>query len=500
MVDPIDYCLSYSSSVSRNLNLAEIYQQILSREEGKIAHGGAVGVITRCAEPAPHTYIVEEPTSAGRIWWGSRYRPIDPVKFDSVLSSVEVHLVTRQIFVRDCYAGTDLLFRLPIRVITQTAWHDLFVRNLFTAHSNGQQPQFTIVHLPSFVAADYDDEPCIMIDWSRRIAVIAGTDSPAAIQRCVTTLVNYLFPQREILPIFGSVTASRSNGETALFVGADAYLDRVADSSRVWVGNDLHAWSHNGIFRIADGRYLDVASLQKIEGSALYGTLHRFGALVENLPMSIESREFQLNYSNGSMYGRAALPIELLADVQASGYAPHPKNVFIFVADEFGVLPPISKLKPEQATFYFLSGPQNRSEPCFAPRGTPLRLNVYAGLLRQRLQKVKPQCWLINVGHIGGSSGYRRSIPSGTTRQATESAIEGTLKGVPVRLDRFLGLEVPTECPGLMPDQLDPAAYWLDPEAYAIRAEALAEYLQRQFEQFNDIEQSVRTAGPWLPR
>jgi phosphoenolpyruvate carboxykinase (ATP) len=217
------------------------------------------------------------------------------------------------------------------------------------------------------------------------------------------TVANYLLPQRDILPIFSSAAISKSRDETALFVGAADRLDPILNARPIFVNDDVHVWGANGVFRLEGGRYCDIASLREAEASGFNPFLHRFGTLVENVPINRHTGEFEFNRWNNAIGGHVTLPADSLSNVEVSGCAPHPSNIFILVADEFGVLPPISKLTIDQTIYYFLSGPQTSFTPCFAPAGVPLHPKIYADLLRDHLQKWKPYCWLLNVGSIGGA-------------------------------------------------------------------------------------------------
>jgi len=416
---------------------------------------------------------------------------MDAVRFDALFAKVEVYLVTRQIFVRDCYAGVDERVGVPIRIVTELAWHDLFLRNTLGSRKNGRQAQFTIIDLPNFHGAVNGDECFTVIDWFRGVAVIAGNDSPAAIRRCVMTIVNYFFPHRDILSLFSSASIGDCSG-TDLFLGTPHCLDLVPDAESVWIGSDVHAWARNGISKIECGCYCDVGSLQKVEGEALSGALHQFGALVENLPMTAETREFKFEQWR-ACGGRVALPHDLLNDIQSLCEAPHPKNVFIVLTDEFGVLPPIAKLTLDQTLYYFLSGPLERAEPCFSAIGLPLWPTIYLELLRQYLQKYKPECWLLNVGFIGAT---HRSVPLDLGRRMIQNAIDGTLSGESVRLMPLFRLAVPTQCADLIPDELNAATYWPNTETYATQVRALADRLKRNFRQFDGIDKSIKMAGP----
>ena len=505
-----------------NLNAPALYEEAIRRGEGVLADGGSFVVLTgeHTGRSANDKYFVREPESEGNIWWGKVNVPIEPERYAALKARVLDYYEGRDAFVQDCWAGKANKYRLGVRVIAETAWHSLFARNMFIQPSDGElatfDPEFTIIHAPAFVADPARDGTrsgtFIIVSFADRTVIIGGTSYAGEVKKAVFTVLNYLLPVQDVLPMHCSVNVG-PNGDAAIFFGLSGTGKTTlsADPSRRLVGDDEHGWSDSGLFNFEGGCYAKVIRLSPDAEPEIFATTGRFGTILENVVYDESERVLDLDDACHTENTRASYPIEFIPDVIESGVADHPANIVMLTADAFGVLPPISRLTAEQAMYHFISGytakvagtekglgnePQATFSTCFGAPFMPRHPSTYARLLGDRILKRGSKCWLVNTGWSGGAFGVGERMPIKHTRALLNAALDGTLDAADFIPDPFFGLDVPQSCPGVPNDILNPRDTWSDREAYDRAAADLLERFSRNFEQFEEyVDESVRAVA-----
>ena len=505
-----------------NLSPAALYEATVVRGEGQIANMGPLVALTgqHTGRSPRDKYIVREPSSEAQIWWGAVNQPMEPAQFDGLYRRLLAELEGKELFVQDCWAGADPRYRLPLRVITEYAWHSLFARNLLLRSTPEEQrihePAFTIVDVPSFLAEPARDgtrsPTVIAINFERRLVLIGGTSYAGEIKKSVFTLLNYLLPRQGVLAMHCSANAGQG-GDVAVFFGLSGTGKTTlsADPERILIGDDEHGWTDEGIFNFEGGCYAKVIRLSPVAEPAIYETTRCFGTVLENVVMDPVTRVLDLDDASLTENTRAAYPLDYIPNASTTGLAGHPRTVIFLAADAFGVLPPISRLTPAQAMYHFLSGytarvagtekgvtePQATFSTCFGAPFLPLRPAVYADLLGQQIERHGAQVWLVNTGWTGGPAGVGERMPIAYTRAMIAAALRGELAGVPTRTDPIFGVEVPRTCPGVPENVLDPRSTWADGAAYDAQARRLAGMFAQNFERYaGGVGEAVRAAGP----
>jgi phosphoenolpyruvate carboxykinase (ATP) len=450
--------------------------------------------------------------------WGRVNRPISSGQFEALLERVTEHMRERDLFVQDLYCGADPEYRLPIRVITEYAWHAVFVRQLFVRPTPDQlathTPGFTVIAAPEFEAVPSRDgtnsSAFILVDFTRKIVLIGGTKYAGEIKKSIFGAMNFLVPQRGVLPMHCSANVG-ADGVTSLFFGLSGTGKTTlsADPARNLIGDDEHGWSANGIFNFEGGCYAKCIDLTEEREPQIFRAI-RFGSVLENVildPVSRQPDYFNVQLTENT---RAAYPIDFIENAVISGVGSHPRNVMFLAADAFGVLPPIARLTPEQAMYHFLSGytaklagteagmakdPQPEFSACFGAPFLPLAPHIYAEMLGERLKKHNATCWLVNTGWSGGKFGVGKRMSIKYTRTLVDAAIDGLLDHVEYVTEPAFGLHIPLSCPGIPSEILNPRNAWADKQAYDQTAADLAARFQANFQQFNASE-AIRSAGP----
>lgn len=499
-----------------------LYEEALRRHEGRLAHLGALVVRTgQYTGRAPHDkFIVREPSSANQVWWGDVNRPMEPEQFVRLRSRLLAYLQDRDVFVQDCFVGADPRYRLPIRVITETAWHNLFARNMFIQAKPGELsqhvPQFTVIHAPHFQAIPEIDgthsEVFIVVNFAEKVVLIGGTQYAGEIKKSIFSVMNYLLPQQNVLSMHSSANIG-ADGAVAVFFGLSGTGKTTlsADPSRTLIGDDEHGWSDRGVFNLEGGCYAKVIRLSATAEPEIYAATRKFGTVLENVGMDSATGRLNLDDASLTENTRAAYPISHIANATRDGMGGHPKHIIMLTADAFGVLPPISRLTPAQAMYHFLSGytakvagtekgvtePQATFSACFGAAFMSLSPGVYARLLGEKIASHKVSAWLVNTGWSGGPYGIGHRISIDHTRAIVRAALEGALERVPTRSDPMFGIGVPTSCPGVPTEVLDPRLTWSDPKAYDAQARRLAALFEANLRKFgNSIPEDGRAAGP----
>jgi len=501
-----------------NLSPALLVEHSVRRHEAELAaNGSLVGYTNRTGRSPKDKFIVKDETTADKVAWGPVNAPMDPDKFDALYERVMEHLGGRELFVQDLFCGADPAYRLPVRIVNEYAWHNLFVRQLFlrpTAEElKSHHAEFTVIAAPEFKADPKRDgtnsDVFIVLNFVRRTILIGGTSYAGEMKKSIFSIMNFLMPPRNVFPMHCSSNVGH-NGVTALFFGLSGTGKTTlsADPSRNLIGDDEHGWSSEGIFNFEGGCYAKCINLSQKNEPQIWSAL-RFGSVLENVVLDPETRV--PNYADGSLTEntRAAYPVDFIENCVIPGVGGHPKNLVFLTADAFGVLPPVAKLTPEQAMFHFMSGytakvagteagvkePQATFSTCFGAPFLPLAPKVYAEMLGRRLREHDAQCWLVNTGWQGGPYGVGKRMDIPYTRAMVDGAVEGTLAQVEFEVEPTFGLTIPKACPGVPSNLLNPRNAWTDKAAYDRAAADLCARFAKNFEQF-DAPEEVRSAGP----
>src|SRR3954470_8288697 len=507
--------------VHRNLKPNDLTEYTLERKEAVLASNGAVVAETgkRTGRSPKDRFIVKDATTASTVDWGTTNQAFDPEKFEALLTRLVAYLKGKDIFVQDLFAGADPKYRMPVRFINEYAWHNLFVRQLFVRPSESELkhhvPEFTVVCAPGFLADPKRDgtnsEVFILLDFTRKIVLIGGTQYAGEMKKSIFAAMNYALPGRDVFPMHCSANIGPA-GDTALFFGLSGTGKTTlsADASRRLIGDDEHGWSPTGVFNFEGGCYAKCIKLSKTNEPQIWNAL-RQGAVLENVILDPETKKPDYDDDRLTENTRAAYPIEYIENAMIPGIGGHPKQIVFLTADAFGVLPPISRLSPEQAMYHFLSGytakvagteagvkePQATFSTCFGAPFMPRPPKLYAEMLGNRMRQHGAQCWLVNTGWYGGpyGTGQRMSLPY--TRMMVAAVVDGQLGVEPadfVREDAF-GLMIPKHIDGIPERLLNPRNAWADKMAYDKKDADLAERFTKNFEKF-DAPAEVRAAGP----
>jgi phosphoenolpyruvate carboxykinase (ATP) len=500
---------------------AVLYEHSVRRQEGQIAHLGPLVVSTgRFTGRTPKDkFVVQQPPSEDRVWWEGN-KGFSPEQFDALHKRLAGYFTDREVYVQDCFVGADEQHRLPVRIITEYAWHSLFVRNMFIqgragAHFEGD-PGFTVISAPGFHSDPERDgtrsDAFIVLNFEKRLILIGGTEYAGEIKKSIFTVMHYQLPIEGVLSMHCSANLG-PHGDTALFFGLSGTGKTTlsTDPDRQLIGDDEHGWTDHGIFNFEGGCYAKVIRLSSDSEPEIYRTTRMFGTILENVVMDEVTRRVDLNDDRLTENTRAAYPLSHIPDHTISGTGGHPRNVFFLTADAFGVLPPISRLTPEQAMYHFISGytakvagtevgltePEATFSTCFGAPFLALPPHVYAELLGKKVVEHGTNVWLVNTGWIGGSAAQSDRVPIAFTRAMIHAALSGALLEVPSTPDPVFGVHVPERCPGVPQNVLNPRQAWSDKDAYDAQARKLASMFQRNFEEFSaSLPESVRAAGP----
>jgi phosphoenolpyruvate carboxykinase (ATP) len=508
-----------SKNVYRNLRSGPLIEHSIRRGEGHLADNGALAAYTgKYAGRAPKDkFTVKDSITADKMNWGDINVAFDAEKFDALFDRVVEYMRGRELYVQDLYAGADRKYRMPVRVINELAWQNLFVRALFVRPTEEElkthQPEFTILCAPEFHADPQRDgtrtEAFVIVSFTRRAIIIGGTKYAGEMKKSIFGIMNFLLPERDVFPMHCSANAGKS-GDTAIFFGLSGTGKTTlsADPDRFLIGDDEHGWGPAGIFNFEGGCYAKCINLTKENEPQIWNAI-RFGSVLENVVL--DPRTHVPDYNDGSLTEntRCAYPINYIEGAVIPGIGTHPKNVILLTADAFGVLPPISRLNPDQAMYHFISGytakvagtelglkePQPNFSTCFGAPFMPLRPRVYAEMLGRRLHEHAAHCWLVNTGWFGGPYGVGNRMKLRYTRAMVGAAIAGTLGNVPFMVEPSFGFTVPTSCPGVPPEFLDARGAWSDKAAYDKAAADLAARFAKNFEKF-DVPPNVKAAAP----
>ena len=505
------------------LTTPALYERIVRRREGLVAHLGPVVVRTgdHTGRSPNDKFIVHEPSSADHVWWGDVNRPFDQSHYQQLYSRLLAYIQGKDIFVQDCHVVAHPEYRLPIRVITEDAWQSLFARNMFIQISGREEllahvPEFRVLCFPRFHAIPEIDktnsETFIVVNFGEKTVLIGGSAYGGEIKKSIFTILNYLLPRTAALSMHCSANVG-ARGDVALFFGLSGTgkTSLSADPERLLIGDDEHGWSDDGIFNFEGGCYAKVIRLSPEAEPHIYECTRRFGTVLENVAINTDTRRLDLDDDSLTENTRGCYPISHLANAVRSGRGDHPENVMLLTCDAFGVMPPIAKLTPEQAMYHFLSGYTARvagtergvSEPkavfsaCFGAPFMALPPTVYADMFGDRIREHNVKCWLVNTGWIGGPYGEGHRIDIASTRAIIRAALTGALDNVPTRKDPNFGVEVPTTCPDIDDRLLWPSETWRDPKRYDETAARLVSSFRENLKLFRGVlPEGLESAGP----
>ncbi len=509
-------------SVRANLATAELYEYAIRAGEGVIAAEGPLVVRTgkHTGRSPKDKFVVREPSTEAKVWWGEINQPIEEARYDGLRARLLDYLSDRDLFAQDCFVGAHPDHRRSLRVYTETAWASIFAENLFIRPSQEQLkgfvPNFTIINVPSFRADPALDgtrsETAILVHLARREVIIVGTEYAGEIKKSAFTVMNFLLPDEEVLPMHSAANVG-PDGDSAVFFGLSGTGKTTlsADPYRTLIGDDEHGWGDVGIFNFEGGCYAKTIRLSPMYEPDIFQTTKRFGTILENVDIDPVTRHLDLNSERLTENTRGAYPLHFIGNASESGMTGQPRNAVLLTADAFGVLPPISRLTHEQAMYHFISGytaklagtevgikePKATFSACFGAPFLPRHPGVYAEMLGDRLAKYDVPVWLVNTGWTGGPYGVGQRMNINFTRSMVRAALAGKLNDVPTEIDPIFGVAVPVWCPEVPSEFLQPRSTWQDPEAYDAQARELARMFAENFDQYADgVSEGVRAAGP----
>ena len=510
-----------AASVHANLTAAQLVAHAIRRNEGRLSADGALIVRTgvHTGRSVADKFVADEPGTTADIWWGKINQKLPADKFATLKGRVQGYLQGRELFTQDLYAGADPARRVRVRLVSTSAWHAMFARNMFirppTAELAGFVPDYVILHAPDFQADPEIDgvrsSTAIALSFAERKIVIAGTEYAGEIKKSIFTVMNWKLPAEGVMPMHCSANIGK-NGDTALFFGLSGTGKTTlsSDPERKLIGDDEHGWGPDGVFNFEGGCYAKVINLSADAEPQIWDATHRFGTVLENVVADPCGR-LDLNDPAYTENTRACYPIEVVPNAERSGRGGQPRNVIFLTADAFGVLPPIARLTPAQAMYHFLSGytarvagtekgmgkePQATFSTCFGAPFLPREPKVYGKLLEQLIEREGASCWLVNTGWTGGKYGVGKRMAIGHTRALLRAVLDGSLAGAQFSPDPFFGLMIPRDVPGIPNDVLDPRRSWADPAAYDRTAADLVRRFEENFETFaSAVGEDVKAAA-----
>jgi len=512
-----------SGRVHWNLSPAALYEQALARGEAQLAAEGPL-----VARTGAHTgrspndkFVVKESASDKHVHWGAVNKPIEEAKFDALHKDMMAYLQDKELFVLDAWGGTDPKYKMPIRVVNEFAWHNLFARNMFLPENDAakrreHRPEYTVIDAPKFKADPAKhgtrSECFILVHFGRKMVLIGGTHYAGEIKKSIFSILNYTLPLQGVLSMHCSANIG-ADGDTALFFGLSGTGKTTlsSDPNRQLIGDDEHGWSDTGVFNFEGGCYAKVIKLSQEAEPQIYETTKRFGTVLENVVIDPEFRTLDLDDASLTENTRSSYPITFIDNAELSGLGGHPKNVVMLTADAYGVLPPIARLTPEGAMYHYLSGytakvagtekgvtePKATFSTCFGAPFLPLNPNVYAKLLGEKIARHQAKVWLVNTGWTGGPYGVGSRMKIAHTRAMITAALTGQLDNASYTNHPVFNLDVPKSVPGVPDAVLDARSTWPDAAKYDEQAKKLAQMFADNFKTFEgDVDAKVKAAGP----
>jgi phosphoenolpyruvate carboxykinase (ATP) len=514
--------LDPQGNVHWHLSPARLYEESLACEDGQLVHMGALATVT-----APHTgrspndrFVVRDEKTEDAVHWGKVNVAMSPEHYATLRDDVVAHLNARDLFVHDARAGSDDTHGIDVRVVSESPWHALFAYNMFLRLDERElgefEPQFTVLHAPH-LKADPERHGCrsdtaIVLNFTAHEVLVTGSRYAGEIKKSIFSVLNHMLPDAGVFPMHCSANVG-PNGDVALFFGLSGTGKTTlsADAERGLIGDDEHGWSDEGIFNFEGGCYAKTIRLSPEGEPEIYRATQMFGTILENVVLDERTREIDFDDGSITENTRASYPIHYIPNAVEPSRAGHPNNVVFLTADAFGVLPPISRLTPEQAMYHFLSGytakvagtERGVTEPvatfsaCFGAPFLPRHPGVYAAMLGEKLRQHGATVWLVNTGWSGGGYGVGSRMKLGYTREMVNAALSGELDGAHFTPDPVFGMDVPASVTGVPSEVLHPRETWADHDAYDAAAAELAKMFRENFEKFADqVPEGVKTAGP----
>ncbi len=505
-----------------NLIEPSLIEAAVKNGEGRLGRGGTMLVSTgkHTGRSPKDKFVVRTPSVENSIWWDNN-APMEPSSFDQLHDDMLAHMKGRDYYVQDLFGGSDPSHRLDVRVVTELAWHALFIRHLLRRPDreelDGFTPEFTIINCPSF-KADPERHGCrsetvIALNFDKKMILIGGTEYAGENKKSVFTLLNYLLPEKGVMPMHCSANHAPNNPiDTAVFFGLSGTGKTTlsADPARVLIGDDEHGWSERGTFNFEGGCYAKTINLSREAEPEIYSTTEKFGTVIENMVFDEDTLELDFTDDSLTANMRCAYPLNYISNASSTALGGHPKNIIMLTCDAFGVLPPIARLTPAQAMYHFLSGftskvagtergvtePEPTFSTCFGAPFMPRRPEVYGKLLQEKIAKHGATCWLVNTGWTGGAYGTGSRMPIRATRSLLTAALDGSLADATFRKDPNFGFDVPVEVPNVTSVLLDPRRTWDDAAAYDRQAKKLVDMFAQNFAQYEKhIDADVRAVA-----
>ncbi|MGI3169286.1 phosphoenolpyruvate carboxykinase [Pseudooceanicola sp. C21-150M6] len=505
-----------------NLIEPALIETAVSRGEGKLGLGGTFLVSTGkfTGRSPKDKHVVKTDSVIDTIWWENN-AAMTPEGFDNLYADMLEHMKGKDYFVQDLLGGADPAYSINVRMVTELAWHGLFIRHMLRrperAALDGFMADFTVINCPSFQANperhSCRSETVIAMNFDKKLILIGGTEYAGENKKSVFTLLNYLLPEKGVMPMHCSANHAKDNPvDTAVFFGLSGTGKTTlsADPNRILIGDDEHGWSDRGSFNFEGGCYAKTINLSAEAEPEIYATTKKFGTVIENMVFDEETLELDFDDDSLTANMRCAYPLEYISNASETALGGHPKNIIMLTCDAFGVLPPISRLTPAQAMYHFLSGftskvagtergvtePEPTFSTCFGAPFMPRRPEAYGNLLREKIAKHGATCWLVNTGWTGGAYGTGSRMPIKATRALLTAALDGSLNEATFRKDPNFGFEVPVTVPGVDATLLDPRATWSDKGAYDAQAQKLVDMFSENFAQYLPyIDEDVKAAA-----
>jgi phosphoenolpyruvate carboxykinase (ATP) len=510
-----------SRPVHINLTAPALVAEAIRRNEGRLSVDGALVVETgvHTGRSAQDKFVVDEPSTTGDMWWGKINQRLAPEKFEVLKARVQAYLQGQELFTQDLYAGADPAHRVRVRMVSTGAWQTLFSRNIFIRPTPEElehfQPDYIILHAPLFQADPAIDGvrsgTVVALSFEQRVIVIAGSEYAGEIKKSIFTVMNWILPGRGVMPMHCSANIG-GDGDVALFFGLSGTGKTTlsSDPRRKLIGDDEHGWGEHGVFNFEGGCYAKVINLSAEAEPEIWAASHRFGTVLENVVADAHGR-LDLTDQSLTENTRSAYPVEYIPNIERSLRGGQPRNVVMLTCDAFGVMPPIAKLTPAQAMYHFLSGytalvagtekglgaePQATFSTCFGAPFLPRRPEVYGRMLAELIARHGADCWLVNTGWSGGQYGVGKRMSIRHTRALLNAALDGSLARTKFRKDRFFGLSIPEQVPGIPAEVLDPREAWADKKAYDRMAKELIGRFEKNFAGFEaGVGAEVRAAA-----
>ncbi|MDE1866186.1 MAG: phosphoenolpyruvate carboxykinase (ATP) [Thaumarchaeota archaeon] len=507
-------------TIHRNLQVKNLTDLIIGKNEGLLTANNAISVKTGkyTGRSPDDRFIVDNEQTHDTVDWGKINHPFPEDKFDKLFEKMKRHLEAKEIFVFDGFVGADPEHRLSIRIITDHAWQNLFVRQLFIRPSSSEleshKPEYTLLAINDFKAIPEDDgtrtDVFIILNYTKKVVLIGGTSYAGEIKKAMFSVMNYSLPSKGVFPMHCSANIGK-NGDTSLFFGLSGTGKTTlsADSNRMLIGDDEHGWADRGVFNFEGGCYAKCINLNREAEPQIWDAI-RSGTVLENVV--VDNKTMMPNFNDGSLTEntRAAYPLDYIPGAVIPSLGGNPNVIIFLTADAFGVMPPIARLTKEGAMYHFMSGytsklagtergitePKATFSECFGAPFMSRHASVYAKLLGEKITKHNTVVYLVNTGWSGGPYGIGKRMNISHTRRMVTAALTGELDTVKYRHDDIFNLDVPAECPRVPSEVLNPRNTWSEKNAYDNSARKLAQMFVENFRKFGNVSKDIVDAGP----